>query len=84
MTGWCCSKELSALLKEITFKHHNNSCFLNCLHSFVTVKNLKHMKMYVKIKTNVVIPSGDTKILELNQYQKSEKNRLLFIYNRKD
>ena len=40
--------------------------------------------MCVKIKTNVVIPSGDTKILELNQYQKSEKNRLLFTYNRKD
>ena len=40
--------------------------------------------MYLKIKASVVIPSGDTKISELNQYQKSEKNRLLFIYNRKD
>ena len=39
--------------------------------------------MYVKIKTNVVIPSGDTKIVELNRYQKSEKKRLLFIHNRK-
>ena len=34
--------------------------------------------MNVKIKTNVVMPFQNTKILELNQYQKSEKNYLLF------
>ena len=31
-------KELSALLKGITFKHHDNFYFLNCPNSFVTEK----------------------------------------------
>ena len=37
--------------------------------------NLNHIKRYVKIKDfyNVTMPPQDTKILEFNQYQKSDK-----------
>ena len=35
--------------------------------------NLNHIKRYVKIKHFVMMPSEDIKILEFNQYQKSDK-----------
>ena len=55
----------------------NNGDFycLSCLHSFRTKnkpespKNLYENKDYC----NVIMPSEDTKMLELNQYQKSDK-----------
>ena len=43
-------KELSTLLRGITFKHHSDFYYLNCFHSFATEKNLNHIKKYVKIK----------------------------------
>ena len=47
--GWLylALKFLSALLREITSKHHGDSYCLNCLHSFRT-KNLT--KKYVKVR----------------------------------
>ena len=35
--------------------------------------NFSPMKKYVKIICNIIMPSEDTKILELNQYKKSDK-----------
>ena len=43
-------KKLSALLRGITSKHHGDSYYLNCLHSFATEKILESHKKYVKIK----------------------------------
>ena len=55
----------------------NNGDFycLNCLQSFRTKKVLElHKKIYEnKDLCNVIMPSKDTKILEFNQYQKSDK-----------
>ena len=50
--GWCyiAVKKKSALLKEITSKHHNDFYCLNYLHSFATKTNVTLMKKYVKIK----------------------------------
>ena len=42
-------KELSALLRGITAKHHNDLNFLNCLHSFATEKTLESHK---KVREN--------------------------------
>ena len=34
-------KTLSALLRGITFKHHSDFYYLNCLHSFATEQKLE-------------------------------------------
>ena len=59
----------------ITSKHKSDNYFLNCLHSFRTENKLKqHKKEYeMKDVCSIVMPSEDTKILELNQYQKPDK-----------
>ena len=74
-------KKLSALLRGITYKHHGYFYSLNCLHSFVTTKKLKlHKKVYGnKDFCNVIMVFEDIKVLEFNQYQKSEKHDLLFM-----
>ena len=48
---------------------------MNCPDSFITKSKLESHKNLCKIKDfcNVVMPSEDTKILEFNQYQKSDK-----------
>ena len=48
---------------------------MNCLHSFRTKNKLKPQKKVCENKAfcNVIMPSEDTKILEFNQYQKSDK-----------
>ena len=49
---------------------------MNCLHSLATKKTqLESHKEVCENKDfcNVIIPFEDTKILELNQYQKSDK-----------
>ena len=68
-------KELSALLRGITSKHHRDFYCLNCLHSFATESKRESHKKVCKNKTfcNFVMPSEDTKILKFNQYQKSDK-----------
>ena len=48
---------------------------MNCLHSFRTKNKLELHKRVCENKDfcNVIIPSGDTKILEFDKYQKSDK-----------
>ena len=68
-------KKLSALLRGITSKQHGDFYCLNCLHSFATEKKIQSHKRVCENKDfcNVIMPSEDTKILEFNQYQKSDK-----------
>ena len=70
---------LSALLRGITFK--TALPCLNCLHSFATeIKHESHKNVCEnKNFCNVIIPSEDTKILEFNQCQKSDRG-LYIIY----
>ena len=69
------SKKLSALLRGITSKSNGGSYCLNYLHLFRTKNKLESQKVLCKIKhfSIVNIPSEDTKILEFNQNQKSDK-----------
>ena len=75
--GWhyLAAKTLSALLSEITSKHHGDFYCLNRLYSFAAEnKRESHTKVCVnKDFCNVVMPSEDTKILKFNQYQNSDK-----------
>ena len=68
-------KILSALLRGLK----NNGYFycLNCLHLFRTKGKLESHDQECENKgfCNVVMPSGGTKILEVNQYCKSEKRK---------
>ena len=66
-------KTLSALKRRITSKHQGGFYCLNCLHSIATENNRECLKKYVRIKIlNFIVPSENTKILEFNQYQKSD------------
>ena len=70
-----CSKKLPALRRGITAKHHGDFFCLSCLHSFVT-ENIRESRKKVcenKDFCNPVMHSEDTKILEFNQHQKSDK-----------
>ena len=75
--GWhyLAAKTLSALLSEITCKHHGDFYCLNRLYSFVTEnKRESHKKVCVnKDFCNVGMPVEDTKILKFNQYHNSDK-----------
>ena len=75
------SKKLSALLGGITSKHDVAFYCLNCLHSFRTKDKLELHKKNVELNFffNIVMPFEDTKILEFNQYHKSDKT-LFSIY----
>ena len=72
--GWhyLAVKKLLPLLKEITSKNNRNFYCLNWLHSF---RKLNCIKEYVKNNDfcNVIMPSEHSKVLEFNQYQKSDK-----------
>ena len=70
-----CSKKLSVLLRRITSKSNGYFYYLNCLHSFRIKTKLESHKKVCENKDfcNVIMPSEDTKILEFNQYQKSDK-----------
>ena len=59
----------------MTFEHHVDFYWVNCLHSFTTEKRLKSHKKVCENKDfcNILMPSEGTKILEFNQYQKSDK-----------
>ena len=78
-----CSKKLSTLLRGITSKHHGDFYCLNCLHSFAAEEKLELHKKVCKNKDfcNVIIPSANTKILELHQYQKSDKSTFIIYAN---
>ena len=68
-------KTLSALLRGITSKHYGDFYCLNCLHYFRTKNKVELHKKVCQKKDfcNVIMPSEDAKILEFNQYQKSDK-----------
>ena len=65
-------KKLLALLRGIPSIHHGGFYCLNCLHSFAT-KNILQSHKRVCENKNIIMPSENTKILEFNQYQKSDK-----------
>ena len=62
-------------LKGITSKHDNDFYCLNCFHSFRTKNKHESPKKVCENKDfyNIVMPSEETKILEFNQYQKTNK-----------
>ena len=59
----------------MTSKYHSDVYCFNYLLSFATKNKLEsHKKVYQnKYFCNTVMPSEDTKILNFNQYQKSDK-----------
>ena len=68
-------KRLFTLLRGITSKHHVDFYCLNCLHSFRTENKLRSHEKVCKHKDfcGIVMPSEKDKILEFNQYMKSDK-----------
>ena len=68
-------KKLSALLRGVTSKHYGDFYCLNCFNSFGTKNKLQSHKRVCENKDfcNIIMPSEDTKILQFNQYQKSDK-----------
>ena len=68
-------KKLSALLRGITSKANGDFYYLNYLHSFKTKNKLQSHKKVCKNKDfcSLIMPSKDTKRLESNQYQTSDK-----------
>ena len=66
---------LSCSKKAISIIKGNGFYCLNCLHSFRTKSKLEWHKRVCENKDfcNVILSSGDTKILEFNQYQISDK-----------
>ena len=71
---------MSTLLRGITFKHNGDFYCLNCFHYFAAESKLQSFKQVCENKDfcNILMPSEDTKVLEFNQYQKSDKTT--FIY----
>ena len=74
-----CSKKLSALLRGIMAKHHSDFYCLNCLHSFATECKREFDKKLCENKDfcNVVMSSEGNKVLEFNQYHKSNKSAFI-------
>ena len=75
--GWyyLAVKNLSALLRGISSKNHGDFFCLDCLHSFRTKNKLELHKKECESKNfwNIIMPFQDTKILKVNQYQKSDE-----------
>ena len=70
--GWYyIAAKLSVLLKEILSKHHSGFYCFNYLHTFETGYKCES-PIY-----HVAMSSKDTKILEFNQYHKSDKARFI-------
>ena len=64
---------VSALLMGITSKHKGDFYCLNCLNFFKTKSTLQSHKKVCESKDFCIeLPSEDIKVLELNQYQKSD------------
>ena len=68
-------KKLPALLRGITSNHCSVFYCLNCFHFFRTKSKLESHKKVCEDKDfgNAIMPSEVSKILEFNQYQKSDK-----------
>ena len=75
-------KKQSARLRRITSKHHGDFYCLNCFHSFATENKRESHKKVCENKDfySIVMPSEGTNILQINQYQNSDKAP----FNRKD
>ena len=71
--GW--QKKLSALLRGILSKDNGDYYSLNCLHSFRTKNKHESHKNVCENKNfcSVVMSFEEIKILEFNQYRKSDK-----------
>ena len=69
------NKKLSAFLGEISSKNNVDFYCLSHLHSSRTENILAPHKKVCESEDfyNMVIPSEDTKLLDFNQYQKSDK-----------
>ena len=80
--GWryLAVKNISSI-KSKTSKDPGDFYCINCLHSFATEIKCKFHKKLCNNKyfCNIVILSEDTKILELNQDQQSDKHHFLFM-----
>ena len=68
-------KKLLPLLRGKTSNPHGDFYCLTCLHSFATEKSMNRITNVYKNKDfcNAMMPSIDKKLLEFNQYQKSDK-----------
>ena len=60
-------------------KHHSDFYCLNCLHPFATERKIESHQKVCENKDfcNIIMPSADTKMLEFNQYQKSDKAQFI-------
>ena len=73
-------EKLTSLLKEITSKNNCNFYCLNYLYSFRAEKRKPHKKVFEnKDFSNIMMPSGETKILEFNKYSIFDKGHLLLL-----
>ena len=74
-------QKISALFRRTTLKHDGDFYCLNCLYSFRTKNKLESHKTECENKylCGAIISYEDTKILELNQFQKSDET-LSIIY----
>ena len=73
-------KKLSALLRGITSKHQGDFYCLNWFYSFATENKFQSHKRACQNKEfcKVNTASEETKILEFNQHQKSDKTSFIF------
>ena len=74
------NKKIPSLVREITSKHHGNVYHLNCLNWFRIENKGEYRKKVLENKNfrNFVMSPEDTKVLELNQYHKSDKTLFIF------
>ena len=65
------------MLRGITSRNNGDFYCLNCLHSFRTKNKLDSHKTAREDFCSIIIPSENTKILEFDQNQKSDKARFI-------
>ena len=70
-----CDQKNIALLRGISPKHYSDFFCLNCFHSLRTKNKLQCNKKACENKDScsIIMTSEYTKILEFNQYEKSDK-----------
>ena len=76
-----CKEKVISIIKRNNIKNNGDFYCLSCLHSFRTKSKLDSHKKVCENKDfcNVVMLSEDSKILEFNKYQKSDKAPFLFM-----
>ena len=69
------------IIKSKIIKNNGNFYCLSCLHLFRIKNKSEYHKKVCKNKDfyGAIMPSADTKILEFNQYQASDKKHLLLF-----